>query len=103
MDGVNSLGDKIKTLRLKRNFSQKDLAQKIGVDVSMIGLYENGFRKPSLQTLIRIAYVFGVSTDYLLGVEPPSHAVLDVSGLTIEQILAIQNIIESYKKANGRE
>ena len=49
------------------NLPQEQLARLLGVDRSTISSYESNMRQPSLDTLSRIADVFGVSTDYLLG------------------------------------
>ena len=56
----------IKKLRKRDNITQKELAQKIGVTTSAVGMYESGARKPSIEALINIANHFDVSVDYLL-------------------------------------
>lgn len=58
----------IKELRVKRGWSQDDLAERMGMNRVNISNYENGKIKsvPS-ETLKKFADVFGVSTDYLLG------------------------------------
>lgn len=58
---------RFKYLRQSNNLAQGQLASLIGVDRSTISSYESNMRQPSLDTLLRIADVFGVSTDYLLG------------------------------------
>jgi len=58
---------RLKGLRQSMNLAQEQLASLIGVDRSTISSYESNMRQPSLDTLSRIADVFGVSTDYLLG------------------------------------
>jgi len=61
------LSEKIKILREGRNLSQKELAEAIGVSDVMISLYEQGKKKPSLSTIVKLAEYFNVTTDYLLG------------------------------------
>lgn len=61
-----TLGDKIKRLREKQNLTQVQLAEKIGVSLSLIGQIETGRVKPALDTLNNIANVFGVSMCYFL-------------------------------------
>lgn len=58
---------RFKYLRRSRNLAQRDLAELLAVNRSTISSYENNTRQPSLDTLLRIADVFGVSVDYLLG------------------------------------
>lgn len=64
-----NLGNILKTLRLKSNMTQAQLAQKLGLTKSVISAYETGLRLPSYDILIHIAEIYNVSTDYLLGVE----------------------------------
>lgn len=60
--------NKIKTLRLQNNMTQKEFAQSIGVSVVSIQCWENGSKKPSMSAIISIAKIFKVTTDYILGV-----------------------------------
>lgn len=92
---MTELGIRLKTLRLQYNLTQEDLAQKLGVSKSVISAYENGFRRPSFEALIKLAYTFQVSTDYLLGIEQKS--MLDLSGLTPEQKTAIKKLVDTMR------
>ena len=49
--------------------TQKDLADRIGVSKSIISSYESGIRYPSYDVLVKMARIFHVSTDYILGIE----------------------------------
>ena len=67
------LGIRIALLRASRGWSQAELARRIGVSASAVGMYEQGRREPSLDLLVRLAREFGVTTDCLLmGENPPS-------------------------------
>ncbi|WP_082759869.1 helix-turn-helix domain-containing protein [Abyssisolibacter fermentans] len=59
-------GTKLKDLRKKYNFTQKDLAEKLGLTPAAIGLYEQGRRTPDVELIVKIAKIFDISTDYLL-------------------------------------
>ncbi|WP_317817838.1 helix-turn-helix domain-containing protein [Clostridium tetani] len=63
---IDLLGKKIKSLRKDNKITQEELAIKIGVSTSMVGMYETDARKPSYEVLIKIADYFKVSLDYLL-------------------------------------
>lgn len=89
-------GNVLKTLRLKENMTQSQLAQKLGVTKSVISAYETGLRMPSYDILIHIAKIYNVSTDYLLGLEHKQE--IDLSGLTKEEIDALLNLIKAMKK-----
>lgn len=58
---------RLKELRLNSNMKQSDLANKIDVSPSTIGMYEQGRRSADQETLIKLAEIFNVSVDYLLG------------------------------------
>lgn len=95
--------DIVRQLRNEKNLSQKQLAQRIGVDKSTVALYESGERLPSLSRLVSLSYVLGVTTDYLLGVSNRKDSFLDVSGLTPKQIGSLEQVIENYRKCNTYE
>ena len=59
----------LKELRMAKGLSQKELAKETGLSLSVIGKWEIGLREPSGNTLIILAKYFGVTTDYLLGLE----------------------------------
>ena len=63
---MNLYGTIITALRKKHKFSQKELGDHLGIGVSSISLWEQEKRQPSLDNLMEIAELFGVSTDYLL-------------------------------------
>ena len=57
----------LKEIRSKRNLTQQQVADHIGCSAVVYSRYENGIRQPSIETLLRIADLFGVTVDYLLG------------------------------------
>lgn len=56
-----------KKLRLAQGLTQEELASKLHISRSRIGMYETGSRQPDFETLELIADFFNVDTDYLLG------------------------------------
>jgi len=56
-----------KELRNSLKLTQQDLADKLGLSRSAIGMYEKGEREPDFETLELIADFFNVDMDYLLG------------------------------------
>lgn len=91
-----NFGNKLKLLRLQDNMTQEQLAQKLNLTKSVISAYETGLRLPSYDVLIRIAKIFNVSTDYLLGLEHRQE--VDLSGLSQEEINALLNLIKAMKQ-----
>lgn len=90
------LCDKLKTLRTSQRISQRELAERIGVNKSIISFYENGERFPSYDVLVRIAAIFHVTTDYLLDVERGQS--IDVTGLSDDDIAAVRGIVDALKR-----
>lgn len=75
--------------------TQLQLARSLGVTKSVISAYESSSRFPSYDVLIRIAALFHVSTDYLLGVGKERS--IDVTGLSEEEIGAVSRMVEILK------
>ena len=90
------LSEKIKSLRLASNYSQVDVAEKLSVTKQTVSNWENNNIQPSIDMLIKIADLFGVSTDYLLGRD--SIPRLDVSGLNETEIQHINALINDIRK-----
>ncbi len=60
------LGARIAALRLGAGMSQAELAKRLSVSASAVGMYEQGRREPSADRIVALAEIFGVTTDYLL-------------------------------------
>ena len=87
-------GNILKSLRKKAGLTQKQLAEKMGVTASVVSYYELSERTPSPETLIKLANIFHVSTDYLLGIKKNPDEKLDISGLGKNEIDLLQNLID---------
>ena len=59
----------LKELRTEKNIGQVKLAQELGVSKGIISMWENGLREPNMSSLIILSKYFGVSIDYLVGLE----------------------------------
>lgn len=88
---VFMLGEQIKNLRTNKRLSQIELANKLCVTKQSISNWENENIMPSIEMLIRIAEIFGVTTDFLLGLS--EEHTLNTDGLTEVQIAHIQTLI----------
>lgn len=60
------LGIRIAALRRRAGLSQAELAHRLQISASAMGMYEQGRREPSLDTLVALARELQVSTDFLL-------------------------------------
>ncbi len=66
-------GERISELRLKFGYSQPKLAEKLNVSQSTVAMWESNKRNVNNQDLVRLADLFNVSTDYLLGKTNKKH------------------------------
>lgn len=62
-----NIGDKIIQLRKQNNLSQFELAKRVGASRTIIGNYERNSNAPSIDMVVKIAKVFNVSVDFLIG------------------------------------
>ncbi len=97
---IYCLPERLKRLRQSMRLSQKQLARLLRVDRSTISSYESSIRQPPLDTLSRIADVFGVSTDYLLG--RASNLSFDIFDLTGEDTALLYNMASKLTEKNRR-
>lgn len=94
-----TLGEKIRRLRKEKDWSQTQLGQKLGLHPKHISRYENNVHNPPIETLVRIAELFGISVDYLLTEQPKT-----ISGTAIkdnkvlEYFDAVDKMEPEYKK-----
>ena len=96
-----NFGEKIKLLRYDRELTQDDLGYLLNVTKSCISCYENGSRQPSLDILIQLATFFGVSVDFLIGLEEYDGAIGRKVKLTNKDFFLLKELKkepEVYKK-----
>lgn len=110
------LGSRVRELRDSRGWSQSVLAQQLGISKWMITKYEGGVHVPPLAVLVRLAEVFAVTTDSLLGrgVRDPRllHCLQQVERMDPQSrvlvVEAIEGIVQAYwmlfaRDARGKE
>ncbi len=59
------LRKQIESLRRKKGWSQADLARRLHISPSAVGMYEQGRREPSIDVLVTMSEEFGVTLDFL--------------------------------------
>lgn len=96
---IAGLPEKIKKLRVKNGFSQREVAKYLDVSPSIISGYETGERTPSVEMLLSLSNLYQCSTDYLLGREDTGLSTgLNVDGLSDDQILALAELVRTIKR-----
>lgn len=92
------IAERIKFLREQKEYTQTELAKRLGITRSGVNAWEMGISIPSTQYIVELSSIFSVSTDYLLGVEKTS--TIDVSGLTETDIEMIYKLADYLKSKN---
>ena len=90
------LGSRICQLRTALGWSQVELARRLGVAKQTVSNWENDNIQPSIEMLIRLAKLFSVSTDYLLGMEEIPR--LSIEGLPAGFVAHLVLIIEDFRE-----
>ncbi len=89
------LNQRIRLLRLARNMNQVELANRLGVTKQSVSNWENDNIQPSIEMLMKLAAVFSVSTDYMLGIESGEY--LNVSDLPKEVVAHLRQIVDDLR------
>ena len=97
---IVDLAMRLRQLRVDKHLRQEQVANLIGVTKGAVSAYENDIRQPSYDVLIRLANLYRVSTDYLLGRQ--DMRTLDISGLTSAEAVAISDLVASMTAKNQK-
>ena len=89
------LGTRIQELRGSIGWSQVELAKRLGVAKQTVSNWENENIQPSIEMLVRLARMFNVTTDYLLGLEAIPR--LSVEGIPAHVVAHLSLLIEDYR------
>lgn len=89
------MGDKLKSLRIEKKLTQKQVADRIGLAISAVSSYESGTRYPSYDVLVQLARIFHVTTDYLLGMTDTRN--VDVTGLHDNEIELVSQLVDMLR------
>lgn len=90
--------ERIKALREARGWTQAELARRINMTRNGINSWEQGLSMPSPPSLVDLAKLFSVSTDYLLGVE--NHSTVNVTGLNEEDVALLARLADRLRESH---
>lgn len=92
------MGEKLKSLRIEKKLTQKQVADRIGLATSAVSSYESGTRYPSYDVFVKLSRIFHVSTDYLLGMTDRRN--IDVTGLNDNEIELVSQLVDMLRNKN---
>ena len=90
--------ERIKALREARGWTQAELARRMNMTRNGINSWEQGLSMPSPPSLVDLAKLFSVSTDYLLGVE--NHSTVNVTGLNEEDVALLARLADRLRESH---
>lgn len=90
------MGERLKSLRQTKHLTLKQVSELVGVSVSVLSAYEVEDRHPSYHILLKLASLYDVSCDYLIGREKTR--TLNVDGLSKREIDSLAEIIAIMKE-----
>lgn len=93
------LPEKIKELRKKKNLSQQELADIVGLHLTHMSRIENGHNEPSLEVLRKLMDIFEVSADFLLNDDLESYEVKIKDKSLAERIRLLDSLDEKNREA----
>lgn len=94
------LGERLQALRCRNGWTQAYVGLKTGVTSVTISAYELNNRTPEIKTLIKLANLYHVSVDALLGVDKADTAsqTISVEGLSEDNISLVQALVQALRK-----
>ena len=87
--------DRLRTCREEKGFSQKQVALEIGVRPPTVSQWESGIKSPSRENIAKLAGLYGVTVDYLMG-RTNECSVVTSSDLSVDEL----KLIQDYRKLN---
>ena len=93
------LGQRIYELRLGLGLNQVELAKRLNVAKQTVSNWENENIQPSIEMLVRLSKLFGVTTDYLLGLDDTPRLALD--GLSPQAVAHLALLVEDLRGAGA--
>ena len=82
------MGLRIAALRRSAGWSQAELARRLGISPSAVGMYEQGRREPASQMLVTLSELFGVTIDYLVKGSPETRQDAEMVSDTVSYCVA---------------
>ena len=88
--------EKIKLLRESRDWTQNELAKKLGLTRSAVNAWEMGLSVPSTPYIVELANLFKVTADCLLGLD--AKFVLDISDLRDDERIVVIGLVNCFMR-----
>lgn len=97
---IFDFGYRLRELRENKNMTQTQVARRLDLSKTTISGYENNIKTPSLDVLVKLSILYGVSADYILGLE--NRRLLLIDGLTANQEEIIKTLLKEFRDMNRK-
>lgn len=98
-DEARAIGSNLAALRRRRGLTQAELSQKLGILQPMVSDYELGKLRLHGQLILKLARIFGVTTDELLGAAPAEDSGLNVQRRFLRKLRDVEDLSHRDQKA----
>lgn len=95
-----NFGERLRQLRKEKGLSQAQVADILGGTKMMVSSYETGLRYPPYPTLVKMARLYGVTTDYLLGAT--EKRMINVDGLSDDNVTLVHALVDALRQSNRK-
>ncbi|MBC8570757.1 helix-turn-helix domain-containing protein [Zongyangia hominis] len=95
---IFDFGYRLRALRESKNLTQAQVARRLNLSKTTISGYENNVKTPSLDVLMQLSILYGVSSDYILGLEDRDMLLID--GLTDRQQEILRILLTEFRTSN---
>lgn len=92
---VFDFGYRLRDLRTQKRLTQTQVANRLNLSKTTISGYENNTKTPSLEVLTQLSIFYGVSSDYLLGLE--NRRMLNIDGLSNQQEHLLTELLREFR------
>lgn len=92
---IYDFGYRLRELRTEKKLTQTLVAKHLNLSKATISGYENNIKTPSIEVLVQLSLLYGVSTDYLLGLE--KRKMMHIDGLTESQQQILNILLAEFK------
>lgn len=97
---IFDFGYRLRELRENKELTQTQVAKRLSLSKTTISGYENNIKTPSLDVLVKLSILYGVSSDYILGLE--NRKLLQIDGLTTNQEEILKMILKEFRSMNKK-
>lgn len=97
---IFDFGYRLRELRRCKGITQTQAARRLGLSKTTVSGYENNIKTPSLEVLVKLAILYGVSADYILGLE--NRKLLQIDGLNANQEEILRSLLKEFRNENQK-